>query len=244
MKSYKGPACSGFGTEAEWDAATVTRYGSDIVFIREKDDESASFVCPVCWRESDGSEIVEWNAEAVGGKAQPLTVKFRRLSPHARIPTRATAGAAGFDLYAVEDTIIGPGETKTVPLGFSVEIPPGYEMQIRPRSGISLKTKLRVANSPGTVDSDFTGEVVVILDNIAPESEFDDAYPWKIDGWVDAVYEGEGCAYHTYNIYTGDRIAQAVIAPVPDVAFVEVDGELPETERGTGGFGSTGTTGE
>ncbi|MBJ6364183.1 dUTP diphosphatase [Paenibacillus sp. GCM10012307] len=171
-----------------------------------------------------------------------MNVKIHRLSENARTPTYGSEVAAAFDLYAAADVIVAPGETAKIPLGFAVEIPDGYEMQIRPRSGITLKTKLRVANAPGTIDADYRGEVAVIFDNIAPESEFDDAYPCRLDGWVDSAYKGESCAYHTYNIYVGDRIAQAVILPVPRVSFEEVSAasELSDTTRGDGGFGSSG----
>ncbi|MFF2886673.1 dUTP diphosphatase [Paenibacillus sp. NPDC057967] len=168
-----------------------------------------------------------------------VPVKIRPLSPTGRIPTYATDGAAAFDLYAAEDTIIGPGETKKVPLGFAVEIPPGYEMQIRPRSGISLNTKLRVANAPGTVDSDYRGEVVVIIDNIAEPHE---VHPHRavhvcLDGTAELALTAR---QPTYKIRSSDRIAQAVIVPVPRVKFVETDEELAKTGRGCGGFSSSG----
>jgi dUTP pyrophosphatase len=165
-----------------------------------------------------------------------MDVKIRKLHEDARIPQYATEGSAGFDLVACEDVIIAPGETKLVRTGLAFEIPSGYELQIRPRSGISLKTKLRVANSPGTVDADFRGEVAVIIDNISkPHPRFFLRHPsqWNIT----ANREG------TYIIRKGDRIAQGVIAPVYRAAFEEVS-ELSETERGAGGLGSTGVKAE
>jgi len=170
-----------------------------------------------------------------------LNVKIRKVRPHAIIPTYGTAGAACFDLYAAEDTIVAPGETVAVPVGFAVELPDGYEMQIRPRSGISLKTKLRVANSPGCVDSDFRGEVAVIFDNIA--TTYNEHFPsvTTLDGGLE--YDGFGqYLFNTYLIRRGDRIAQAAVVPVPRVSFVEVDEELTQTERGIGGFGHTGVS--
>ena len=146
-----------------------------------------------------------------------MIVKVKRLHPDAVIPKYATPGAAGFDLVAVEDVFIAPRETKLVPTGIAVEIPWGYEMQIRPRSGFSLKTPLRIANAPGTVDSDFRGEVKIIATNTS---------------------ENKG-----FYIKKGDRIAQGVIAPVMRAIFEEVD-ELSETDRGLGGFGSTGVRAE
>lgn len=144
-------------------------------------------------------------------------VKIKRLHPDAIIPKYATPGSAGFDLVAVEDVIIGTRETKLVRTGLAFEIPEGYEMQIRPRSGLSLKTPLRIANSPGTIDADFRGEVGVIA--------------WNSD------------RDETIRIQKGDRIAQGVIAPVVRAQFEVVD-ELSDTERGSGGFGSTGTKAE
>lgn len=165
-----------------------------------------------------------------------LSINIRKLHDDARIPTYATAGAAGFDLVAVEDVIIEPGETALVRTGLAFEIPPGFEMQIRPRSGISLRTKLRIANAPGTIDSDFRGEVGVIVDNISkPHPRFFLRHPphWNIS----ASREG------TYIVRKGDRIAQAVIAPVIRTNF-EVADELTETERGDGGFGHSGVRSE
>jgi dUTP pyrophosphatase len=174
-----------------------------------------------------------------------VPVKIKRLHPDATVPQYATAGAAGFDLVAVEDVIIAPGETAKIRTGLAFELPPGYELQIRPRSGISEKTKLRVSNAPGTVDADYRGEVCVLVDNIRDE-KFIDGTGYRVlrstvetidNKFVDLTPErfGEGA----YLIRKGDRIAQGVIAPVYRAAFEEVD-ELSETARGAGGFGSTG----
>lgn len=171
-----------------------------------------------------------------------INVKIKRLHPDAVIPQYATDGSAGFDLVAIEDVIIAPGETKLVRTGLAFEIPQGYEMQIRPRSGISLKTKLRVGNSPGTVDWDFRGEVCVIIDNIAQIFLADGVGP-ALKGFAHYIdgteLYSEKFVHDTYIIRRGDRIAQAIIAPVYHAVFAEVD-ELSETERGEGGFGSSG----
>lgn len=170
-----------------------------------------------------------------------ITIPFKRLHDDAVIPTFGTALAAGFDLYAVEDVIISPNETALIPLGFAVAIPEGYEMQIRPRSGVSFKTKLRVANSPATIDADYRGEVKVLLENTEPYTDC------LCDGVIGTIGSEiiENDAYRkleegTYIIRKGDRIAQGVIAEVPRVRF-ELVGELDETTRGAGGFGHTGT---
>lgn len=141
-----------------------------------------------------------------------VKVKFKKDSD-AFAPFYATPGAAGFDLAAKKQYILSPGETKVVGTGLYFEIPVGYELQVRPRSGTSLKTAIRLANSPGTVDSDYRGEVGIIVTNTSP---------------------------HTVLVIDrGERIAQGVIKEVPEVVLFETD-ELTETERGTGGYGSTG----
>jgi dUTP pyrophosphatase len=183
-----------------------------------------------------------------GGDSMKLNVKIKKLHPYAVIPKYAHEGDAGFDLVAIEDTIIEPGETKIIRTGLSFAIPPGYEMQIRPRSGITLKTKLRV--QIGTIDSGYRGEIGVIVDNIAQKeyycrgknqelSVLYDENATGIDGRESVT--GKSHPAGTYIIRKGDRIAQGVIKPVEQAHFIEVD-ELDETERGKGGFGSSGTS--
>ncbi|ENB4264195.1 deoxyuridine 5'-triphosphate nucleotidohydrolase [Bacillus cereus] len=164
-----------------------------------------------------------------------LRVKIKRVKD-VEMPKYAREFDAGFDLVSAEDTIIEPGETKVIPIGLAFELPPGFEMQIRPRSGISRKTKLRVVL--GTIDSGFRGEVGVIVDNTWQTPEGSTPRFQLVDGkseYSEGFYYEKG----TYKIYKGDRIAQAVIAPVETAHFVEVD-ELSVSERGKGGFGSTG----
>ena len=146
-----------------------------------------------------------------------MRVKFKILTEGATLPFYATPGASGFDLVAIEDTKIYGGRTTAVKTGLAVEIPEGFEMQIRPRSGLSLKTNLRVANSPGTVDSDYRGEVCVIMQNTLDAGQT-----------------------MSYQIKKGDRIAQGVIVPVIRADLVLEQEELSDTKRGTDGFGSTG----
>lgn len=145
-----------------------------------------------------------------------MKLKIKKLHPDAVLPKYQTKGASGFDFVTVEETEIKPGETKLVKTGLSVAVSEGFELQVRPRSGISLKTPLRVANAPGTVDSDYRGEVCVIMHNTAEST-------------------------HVV-IKKGERIAQGVIVPVVQAEIEEVE-ELDETQRGAGGFGSTGTKG-
>jgi dUTP pyrophosphatase len=182
-----------------------------------------------------------------------VNVKIKRLHPDAVIPRYAHEFDAGFDLVAIEDVIIEPGETKLVRTGLAMSLPPGYELQIRPRSGISLRTKLRIANSPGTVDAGFRGEIGVIVDNISREviKRYDkdgqlervmlSGQALSVVKTIDEDYVDIGKIIEdgTYIIRKGDRIAQGVIKPVEQAHFVEVD-ELDETERGANGFGSSG----
>ena len=130
------------------------------------------------------------------------------------LPQYETAGAAGMDVRANEEVDLRPGETRLIPTGIYVAIPEGYEIQVRPRSGLSLKTKLRVANAPGTVDSDYRHEVCVIAENTG----------------LDSIH-----------IALGDRIGQFVLAEVPLIVWDPVDSkeQLPTANR-AGGFGSTG----
>jgi dUTP pyrophosphatase len=142
-----------------------------------------------------------------------VKVKVKKLHENAIIPEYKTEGSAGFDLHALKEVVIPGNETRLVPTGLAFEIPVGYEIQIRPRSGISLKTPIRISNTPGTIDSDYRGEVGIIVDNLAP---------------------------YTIVVDKHQRIAQGVLKQVPQAEFIAVE-ELSDTERGERGFGSTGT---
>lgn len=170
-----------------------------------------------------------------------MNVKIKRLHPDAVITQYAKPGDAGFDLVAVEDVIVEPGETVKVPTGLAFELPEGYELQIRPRSGITLKTKLRV--QLGTVDAGYRGEIGVIVDNTA-ENAYENVaqYLTYVDG-IDYRTNGDLYPNDTYLIRKGDRIAQGVIAPVAHVTFSEVY-KLEESDRGANGFGSSGVKSE
>jgi dUTP pyrophosphatase len=170
-----------------------------------------------------------------------VQIKVKRLHDDAVFPKYAHEFDSGFDLVAVEDVIIEPGQTEKVPTGLTFAIPAGYELQIRPRSGISSKTKLRISNSPGTVDAGYRGEVCVLIDNISIEPDPEIVEPSKYVLTVDGTFiygDGKERPVGSYLIRKGDRIAQGVLAEVPHAVFEEVE-ELDETERGTGGFGST-----
>jgi len=141
-----------------------------------------------------------------------VVLKIKKLQEDAVIPAQATSGAAGFDLCAVEDVAIATGQRAVVNTGIALEIPPGYEGQVRPRSGLAARCGVTVLNSPGTIDSDYRGPVKVILYNTGP----------------------------LFQVEKGQRIAQLVLNQVPKrVRFEEVE-DLSDTERGESGFGSTG----
>jgi dUTP pyrophosphatase len=139
-----------------------------------------------------------------------VQVKIKKLSSDAVTPTYGSSLAAGFDLYATEDVTLIPGESRLIKTGLSMEIPEGFELQVRPRSGMSLKTTFRVANAPGTVDADYRGEICII-----------------------------GESHKHFVVNKGDRVAQGVIAPIYQAEFVATE-DLSSTDRGDGGFGSTG----
>ena len=144
----------------------------------------------------------------------PIEIAIKRLAHGADLPLPgyATAGAAGMDVVAAEELDLAPGARHAVATGFAMASPTGYEVQVRPRSGLALKHGVTVPNTPGTIDSDYRGELKIIMINHG-----DTPFP----------------------IRRGDRIAQIVAAPVQQARFAEVD-ELDDTARGAGGFGSTG----
>lgn len=146
--------------------------------------------------------------------ATPLTIKIVNQSSHP-LPEYATLGASGMDVRANIDTPMGlqPSERVLVPTGLSVEIPLGYEIQVRPRSGLAIKQGITCLNTPGTIDADYRGEIKVILINLSKEPQ---------------------------TIQPGDRIAQLVFQKVEQIKWVPVS-ELADSERGAGGFGSTGS---
>ena len=162
-----------------------------------------------------------------------MQLGFKKVHPDAKIPTYAHKGDAGMDVYAVEDVVLKPFTPTLVKTGLVAEIPRGFEIQVRPRSGLALKEAITVWNSPGTVDCGYRAEIGVILlwcPNVIAE---DSGYG---EGWRIAIPFGSS---REFKIKKGDRIAQFVVAPVTRVEPVEVT-KVTDTERGQGGFGSTG----
>jgi dUTP pyrophosphatase len=146
-----------------------------------------------------------------------ITIALKRL-PHGEglpVPAYATEHAAGMDVVSAEDVTLPPGGRHAVATGFAMAIPAGYEVQVRPRSGLALKHGISLPNTPGTIDADYRGELKIIMINLGSDA---------------------------FEIARGDRIAQLVAAPVQAAIFAEVK-SLDETARGEGGFGSTGVRG-
>ena len=142
-------------------------------------------------------------------------IKIKKLSNEVLTPKYKTPGSSGMDIaaYINEDIIINSGDKALIPTGFSLSIPQGYEVQIRPRSGLAIKKGITILNTPGTIDSDYRGEIKVVLINLSKDK---------------------------FTVQNGERIAQMVVCPIVQVSIEEVK-ELSETNRGIGGFGSTGT---
>lgn len=141
-----------------------------------------------------------------------MTVKFRKIDPSAVLPAYAHPGDAGMDVRSVEEATLAPGERRLVKTGLVMVLPPDAEAQVRPRSGLALKHGVTVLNAPGTIDAGYRGEVGVVLVNLGQEP---------------------------HHVAKGDKIAQIVVAPCVQATIAETD-EMDETDRGAGGFGSTG----
>jgi len=147
-----------------------------------------------------------------------IEIKVKKLHPRAVIPVYMTEHAAGMDLCTVIDVpvVLAPGERALLPTGLAMEIPPGYEGQVRPRSGLALKKGIALVNSPGTIDADYRGEIGIIIINLGDQP---------------------------VEFLPGDRVAQLIIAPVTRAALVEAD-TLNDSVRSSGGFGHTGVSGQ
>lgn len=138
-------------------------------------------------------------------------IKFKKLDPKAIIPAYATDGSAGFDFHVLERTIVRSGNIRLVRTGLACEIPPGWHMEVRPRSGLACRIGIYIPNAPGTIDSDYRGEIKIPVQAIGPDIPF----------------------------IAGERIAQGVMVRAPQFEIIEVD-DLAPSARGEGGFGSTG----
>jgi dUTP pyrophosphatase len=166
-----------------------------------------------------------------------MKLGFKKVHPDAKLPSYAHVGDAGMDVCSVEDVELRPFTPTLVKTGLIAEIPLGYEIQVRPRSGLALKQGVTVFNTPGTVDAGYRAEIGIIL-IWSPQSI---VYNSNLDGKTrvfEYIPRNKEEEFHK-TIHKGDRIAQLVLAPVTKAEVVEVT-EVSDTERGTGGFGSTG----
>lgn len=173
-------------------------------------------------------------SETEGIAKRYIQIPFVKCHPDAKMPEYAHPDDSGMDVYAVNDYVIHPGETKLIPTGIKVAVPNGYEIQIRPKSGRALKTKMRIANSIGTVDAGFRGELQVIIENIEPPIK-DITYDFDDSGRpiITSILRGSDMT-----IGKGEKFAQLVLMEVPKAVLFQVE-NLDDTERGNGGFGST-----
>ena len=176
--------------------------------------------------------------ETEGISKRYIRVPYEKCHEDAKAPAYAHETDSGMDVYALEDITLAPGEQKIIPIGIKVALPAGYELQVRPKSGISAKTKLRVANAPGTIDAGYRDEIGVIIENVEPPirsiaTDFAESPNDFIP--VGAIEFGR-----SYTIGKGQKFAQLVLSEVPKAVLYEVEsvGEIGE-DRG-GGFGSTG----
>lgn len=160
-----------------------------------------------------------------------IPVPFELCHPDAIQPSYAKSGDAGMDIYAIEDTIINPGETKIIKTGIKCALPLGYEFEVRPRSGLSVKTPLRIANAPGTIDSGYRDEIGVIVTNIEPKIK---DIIFSEDGKPSILYG------QSFTVSKGMRFAQLVLKEVPSCAFYEVSDVKEIGFDRAGGFGSSG----
>lgn len=181
-------------------------------------------------------------ADTEGIAKKVIQIPMELCNKDAKMPTYANVTDAGLDIYALEDITIAPGETKLIPTGLKVALPEGYELQVRPKSGRCLKTKLRVANTPGTIDAGYRDEIGVIIENVEPPIK-DIRYEF-VTGESDHepdYYRIRSIEYgSSYTIGKGEKFAQLVLSEVPKAAFYQVESVGQIGDNRGGGFGSTG----
>ena len=174
-------------------------------------------------------------SETEGVSKRYIQVPFVKCHPNAKMPEYAHAGDSGMDVYALDDYVIHPGETKLIPTGIKMAVPNGYEIQVRAKSGRALKTKMRIANAIGTCDASYRGEIQVIMENIEPPIK-DITYDFDENGRpiITSILRGSDMT-----IGKGEKFAQLVLMEVPKAVLFQVE-NLDDTERADGGFGSSG----
>lgn len=174
-------------------------------------------------------------SETEGISKRYIQIPFVKCHPDARMPEYAHSDDSGMDVFALDNYTIHPGETKLIPTGIKMAVPNGYEIQVRPKSGRALKSKMRIANAPGTVDASYRGELCVIIDNIEPPIK-DITYDFDDNGHpiITSILRGSDMI-----IGKGEKFAQLVLMEVPKAVLFQVE-NLDDTERAEGGFGSSG----
>lgn len=179
------------------------------------------------------------DTEGIAKRNVPVAIEL--CHPDAKIPQYAHISDSGMDVYALDDITVHPGETVLVPTGIKVALPVGFELQVRPKSGRALKTKLRVANTPGTIDQAYRDEIKVIIENVEPPiRDITTNTIMKENGFIDHM-EITSIEYgKDFTIGKGEKFCQLVLCEVPKVAFYRVDNVQEIGDNRNGGFGSTG----
>lgn len=185
--------------------------------------------------------IVNAISETEGIAKRYISIPIELCHENAKIPQYAHVSDSGVDVYALDDITVKPGETVLVPTGIKVALPPGYELQVRPKSGRALKTKLRVANTPGTIDSGYRDEIKVIIENVDPPIRKIDIHDWDINDSDPYIRFSDIEFGQSYTIGKGEKFCQLVLSEVPKSVFYRVESieKVDDIDRG-GGFGSTG----
>lgn len=185
--------------------------------------------------------IVNAVSETEGIAKRYISIPIELCHENAKIPQYAHVSDSGVDVYALDDITVKPGETVLVPTGIKVALPPGYELQVRPKSGRALKTKLRVANTPGTIDSGYRDEIKVIIENVDPPIRKIDIHNWDTAENDPVIHFSDIEFGQSYTIGKGEKFCQLVLSEVPKAVFYRVESieKVDDMDRG-GGFGSTG----
>lgn len=215
--------------------ATVDDMRESFVSLTEEIDKVEDLSTPKkTFLKNIMNDLLTCLSETEGIAKRYIQIPYEKCHPNAKMPEYAHIGDSGMDVFALEDITINPGETVLVPTGLKFAVPNGYELQVRPKSGRCVKTKMRVANSPGTCDACYRGEVKVIIDNIEPPIK-DIVYEFDDNGRpiITSILHGQ-----SYTIGKGEKFAQLVLMEVPKANFYLVD-KVDETDRADGGFGST-----
>ena len=188
------------------------------------------------------NDVLNSIAETEGIAKRFIKIPIEKCHPDAVLPAYAHVSDSGMDVYAIEDITIAPGETKLIPTGIKVALPPGYELQVRPKSGLSARTKLRVSNTPGTIDQDYRDEIKIIIENVDPPIRaINTSRQGDLTVQVDdpLIHLSDITFGQSYTISKGMKFCQLVLMEVPKAVWNEVDSVATIGENRGGGFGST-----